>query len=131
MVEQEARVIQLNQVFAALADPTRRDMVARLAVGDATVGELAEPYEMSVQAVSKHLKVLEEAGVVTKGRQGQRRPVRLEAEVFDLMTVWIERYRRAAEERYQRLDAVLAKLADESSGAAAVESSASPVAEAG
>ncbi|MGD7705732.1 ArsR/SmtB family transcription factor [Microlunatus sp. Y2014] len=131
MVEQEVRVIQLNQVFAALADPTRRDMVARLAVGDATVGELAEPYEMSVQAVSKHLKVLEEAGVVTKGRQGQRRPVRLEAEVFDLMTVWIERYRRAAEERYQRLDAVLAKLADESSGAAAVESSASPVAEAG
>jgi DNA-binding transcriptional ArsR family regulator len=100
----------LDRVFAALADPTRRDMVARLAVADATVGQLAQPYDMSVQAVSKHLKVLEEAGLVTKTRQAQRRPVHLEAEVFDLMTKWIERYRRQAEERYQRLDAVLAGM---------------------
>lgn len=101
---------QLSKVFAALAEPTRRDMVARLAVDDATVGELAEPYQMSVQAVSKHIKVLEDAGLVTRSRDAQRRPVHLEAEVFDLMTKWIERYQRQAEERYQRLDAVLADL---------------------
>ena len=101
---------QLSRVFAALADPPRRDLVTRLAVGDATVTELAEPYPISVQAVSKHLKVLEDAGLVTKARQAQRRPVHLEAEVFDLMTAWIERYRRRAEERYSRLDAVLADL---------------------
>lgn len=101
---------QLSQVFSALADPTRRDLVARLATGDATVTQLAEPYDISVQAISKHLKVLEDAGLVTKGRDAQRRPVRLEAEVFDLMTRWIERYRREAEQRYQRLDAVLAQM---------------------
>ncbi|MFV0307011.1 MAG: ArsR/SmtB family transcription factor [Desertimonas sp.] len=100
----------LDQVFAALADPTRRDLVARLATGDATVGELAEPYDISVQAVSKHLQVLERAGLVTKAREAQRRSVHLEAEVFDLMTRWIERYRRAAEARYRRLDAVLADI---------------------
>jgi DNA-binding transcriptional ArsR family regulator len=104
---------QLSAVFAALADPTRRDMVARLAVGDATVGDLAAPYDVSVQAVSKHLQVLERAGLVTKRRDAQRRPVHLEAEVFDLMTKWIERYQRRAEERSQRLDAVLADLNDE------------------
>ncbi len=101
---------QLSKVFSALADPTRRDMVARLCVGDATVGELAAPYDVSVQAVSKHLQVLETAGLVTKGRDAQRRPVHLEAEVFDLMTKWIERYRQEAEERYSRLDAVLAAM---------------------
>ena len=101
---------QLSRVFAALADPTRRDLVARLTVADATVNELAEPYEVSVQAISKHLKVLEDAGLVTKSRRAQTRPVHLEAEVFDLMTAWIERYRRQAEQRYQRLDAVLAEL---------------------
>lgn len=101
---------QLSRVFSALADPTRRDLVARLTVADATVNELAEPYEVSVQAISKHLKVLEEAGLVTKGRRAQTRPVHLEAEVFDLMTAWIERYRRQAEQRYRRLDAVLAEL---------------------
>ena len=105
---------QLSQVFAALADPTRRDLVARLAVEDATVGELAAPYSMSLQAVSKHLKVLEEAGLVSRSREAQRRPVHLEAEVFDLMTKWIERYRREAEERYRRLDDVLTSLPDES-----------------
>ena len=101
---------QLSRVFAALADPTRRDLVARLTVTDATVNELAEPYEVSVQAISKHLKVLEDAGLVTKSRRAQTRPVHLEAEVFDLMTAWIERYRRRAEQRYRRLDAVLAEL---------------------
>jgi DNA-binding transcriptional ArsR family regulator len=98
---------QLSRLFAALADPTRRDLVARLAVADATVGQLAAPYDVSVQAVSKHLRVLEEAGLVTKTRDAQRRPVHLQAEVFELMTTWIERYRLAAEARYRRLDAVL------------------------
>ncbi len=101
---------RLNRVFAALADPTRRDMVARLASGDATVGELAAPYDVSTQAVSKHLKVLEEAGLVSRTRDAQRRPCHLEAEVFDLMTKWIERYRQQAEERFARLDAVLAEM---------------------
>lgn len=100
----------LSRVFAALADPTRRDLVARLAGGDATVGELAEPYAMSVQAVSKHVKVLQDAGVVTKTADAQRRTVHLEAEVFHLMDRWIERYRRRAEERYRRLDALLAEI---------------------
>ena len=103
---------RLTRVFAALADPTRRDMVARLSTGDATVGELAKPYAVSVQAVSKHLKVLEDAGLVTRSREAQRRPVHLEAEVFDLVSAWIERYQRQAEERYSRLDRVLAELDD-------------------
>ena len=101
---------ELSRVFAALADPTRRDMVARLTESDATVNELAEPYDMSVQAVSKHLRVLEDAGVVSRTRDAQRRPAHFEAEVFDLMTKWIERYRRQADERYRRLDTVLAEL---------------------
>ena len=102
----------LSRVFAALADPTRRDIVARLTVADATVGELAEPYDVSVQAVSKHLRVLEDAGLVSRSRDAQRRPVHLEAEVLDLMTTWIERYRRQAEERYRRLDDVLRAMPD-------------------
>ena len=101
---------QLSRVFAALADPTRRDMVARLAVGDATVGELADPYDVSIQAVSKHIKVLADAGLVSQTKDAQRRPCHLEAEVFDLMTKWIERYRQQAQERYERLDAVLAEM---------------------
>nr|WP_286672988.1 metalloregulator ArsR/SmtB family transcription factor [Brevibacterium sp. RIT 803] len=104
----------MTKVFAALADPTRRDMVARLSIADATVNELAEPYEVSVQAVSKHLKVLEDSGLVTRTRDAQRRPVHLEDNVFDLMTKWIERYQRQAEDRYRRLDAVLDEMkADE------------------
>ena len=102
----------LSRVFAALADPTRRDMVARLTLADATVNELAAPYDISLQAVSKHVRVLEDAGLVTRSREAQRRPVHLEAEVFDLMTTWLERYRRAAEERYRRLDDVLASMPD-------------------
>ena len=106
----------LSRVFSALADPTRRHMVARLTFADATVNELAAPYEVSVQAVSKHLRVLEEAGLVSRRREAQRRPVHLELEGFDLMTTWIERYRRQAEERYKRLDAVLADIPDETEG---------------
>ena len=102
----------LSKVFGALADPTRRDLVARLATGDATVGALAEPYDMTVQAVSKHLKVLQEAGIVSKRIEAQHRSVHLEAEVFDLMERWIERYRRRAEQRYRRLDDVLAEIHD-------------------
>ena len=102
----------LSRVFSALADPTRRDMVARLAIGDATVNELARPYDVTLQAVSKHLRVLEDAGLVSRTREAQRRPVHLEAEVLDQMTTWIERYRRAAEERYRRLDDVLRAMPD-------------------
>ncbi len=102
----------LSRVFGALADPTRRDLVARLAVGDATLTELATAYPVSLQAVSKHLRVLEDAGLVSRTRDAQRRPVHLEATVLDLATGWLERYRRKAEERYQRLDAVLASMPD-------------------
>lgn len=107
---------ELSRIFAALADPTRRDMVARLAAGDATVNQLAGPYPISLQAVYKHLKVLEDAGVVSRPPGPQPRPVRLEAEVFDLMDKWIDRYRRQAEERYRRLDAVLAQLNEAETG---------------
>ena len=103
----------LSRIFAALADPTRRDMVTRLSASDATVSQLAEPYQMSLQAVYKHLKVLEDAGVVSRPPGPQPRPVRLDAEVFDLMETWIERYRRQAEQRHRRLDAVLARMNDE------------------
>src|SRR3954447_18414715 len=114
MVEQRrVREERLSRVFAALADPIRRDMVARLAAGDATVGALAEPYGVSLQAVSKHIRVLADAGLVTQSKDAQRRPCHLEAEVFSLMTKWIERYREEAEKRYQRLDAVLAEMQDE------------------
>ena len=102
----------LSHVFAALADPTRRDLVARLADGDATVGQLAAPYDVSVQAISKHLKVLELAGLISRRSQVHRSPVHLEAEVFDLATKWIERYRQQAETRYRRLDALLADMDD-------------------
>src|SRR5215470_3528331 len=106
----------LSRLFSALADPTRRDMVARLAAGDATVNELAEPYQVTVQAVSKHLKVLQDAGLVSRSRDAQRRPVHLEAEVLDLMTGWLERYRWRAEQRYRRLDDLLAAMPDDDSG---------------
>jgi DNA-binding transcriptional ArsR family regulator len=103
----------LSKVFSALADPTRRDIVARLADGDATVNEIAAPYDVTLQRVSQHLKVLEDAGLVSRSREAQRRPVHLEAEVLDLMTKWIERYRRQAEERYSRLDDLLRTLPDD------------------
>src|SRR5699024_1338680 len=105
---------QLSNVFEALSDPIRRDMVARLIAADATVSEHDEPYKLDVRAVSKHLKVLQEPGLVSRTRAAQRRPVHLEGDVFDLMTKWIERYQQQAEQRYQRLDAVLEQMdADE------------------
>jgi DNA-binding transcriptional ArsR family regulator len=104
---------RLSKVFAALADPTRRDVVRRLATADATLTDLAAAYDVSVQAVAKHLKVLEDAGLVRRTREAQRRPAALNAEVLDLMTAWIERRRREVEERYQRLDAVLDRMAQD------------------
>jgi DNA-binding transcriptional ArsR family regulator len=106
-------VDSLSRVFAALADPTRRDMVARLAAADATVNQLAEPYRMSLQAIYKHLRVLEEAGVVSRSTGPQPRSVHLEAGSLSLMDGWIAQYRRRAEERYQRLDRVLTELDEE------------------
>jgi DNA-binding transcriptional ArsR family regulator len=97
----------LTRVFSALADPVRRDIVARLSNGEATVNELAAPYKMSLQAVSKHLKVLENAGVITRGRDAQRRPCRLNPEALDGLAQWIERYRQRKEEQYERLDDLL------------------------
>jgi DNA-binding transcriptional ArsR family regulator len=102
----------LSKVFAALADPTRRDLVERLSHGDATVGQLAAHHDVSVQAISKHVRVLRDAGLVDRPGGSRRAPLQLDAQVLDLMTAWIERYRRRAEERYQRLDEVLAELAD-------------------
>lgn len=102
---------QLDRAFAALSDPTRRDLVARLAIGDATVSELAAPYDMTIQAVSKHLKVLTDAGLVTKRPDAQRRLVHLEANALRLLTGWVEHHARLAEQRYRRLDDVLATLA--------------------
>ena len=102
----------LSRVFSALADPTRRNIVARLAEGDATVGQLAEPYQMTLQAVYKHLRVLEDVGLVSRPHGPQPRPVHLETKVFDVLDDWIERYRRRAEQRYRRLDAVLARMND-------------------
>ncbi|MEA2766362.1 MAG: hypothetical protein QOK07_2766 [Gemmatimonadaceae bacterium] len=101
---------RLDATFAALADPTRRAILARLAAGDASVMELAEPFAMSQPAISKHLKVLERAGLISRSRDAQRRPRRLEAKPLAEATKWLERYRRHWEGNYQRLDALLAEL---------------------
>ena len=95
---------QLSLTFAALADPTRRTILARLADGEATVNELAEPFAMTLPAVSKHLKVLERAGLITKGRNAQWRPCRLDARPLQDAAAWVERYRRHWEESFQQLD---------------------------
>jgi len=100
----------LDATFAALADPTRRAILARLADGEATVTELAVPFDMSQPAISKHLKVLERAGLITRGRQAQRRPRKLEPRPLAEATDWIERYRKIWEGNYKRLDAVLEEL---------------------
>jgi DNA-binding transcriptional ArsR family regulator len=100
----------LDATFAALADPTRRAILARLASGDADVTELAEPFAMSQPAISKHLKVLERAGLVSAGRDAQRRPRRLEAKPLADASEWLERYRKNWEARFQKLDALLAEL---------------------
>ncbi len=98
----------LDRSFMALADPVRRAIVARLSRGDATVNELAEPFAITKQAVSKHIQVLEHAGLVTRSRDAQRRPVHLDAAALERLTAWIDRYRLIAEGRYRRLDALLA-----------------------
>lgn len=100
----------LDIIFAALADPTRRAIVARLAEGEASVAELAEPFAMSQPAVSKHLKVLEHAGLISRGRDAQRRPCRLEAEPLAEANAWLERYREAWEQNFARLDSLLEEL---------------------
>jgi DNA-binding transcriptional ArsR family regulator len=101
---------QLDATFAALADPTRRAILARLASGEASVLELAAPFDMSQPAISKHLKVLERAGLVSRGRQAQRRPRKLEPQPLAEATEWLERYRRFWEERYLQLDALLEEM---------------------
>jgi len=101
---------RLDATFAALADPTRRAILARLASGHASVTELGEPFAMSQPAISKHLKVLECAGLVSRGRDAQRRPRRLEAKPLAEATEWLERYRRFWEGNFQRLDALLEEL---------------------
>src|SRR5216683_3329060 len=101
---------RLDATFAALADPTRRAILARLAAGEATVTELAAPFDMSQPAISKHLKVLERAGLITRGREAQRRPRKLEPRPLAEATDWIERYRRISEANFKRLDAVLEEL---------------------
>jgi DNA-binding transcriptional ArsR family regulator len=103
-------VDQLSNTFAALADPTRRAILARLADGDASVTELAAPFSMSLPAVSKHLKVLERAGLISRSRAAQWRPCRLEAEPLKAVDDWVENYRRHWEERYGRLDGYLRGL---------------------
>ena len=101
---------RLDRTFAALADPTRRAILARLAAGPAPVSELAEPFDMSLPAVSKHLKVLERAGLIARSRERQRRPARLEAAPLKEVADWTERYRRFWEESYDRLDEYLDEL---------------------
>jgi DNA-binding transcriptional ArsR family regulator len=93
--------------FAALADPVRRAIIARLSRGPATVNEIAEPFEISLQAVSRHIQVLEHAGLVTRTREAQRRPVHLDGAALEALTAWIDRYRLLNEQRFRRLDAVL------------------------
>lgn len=101
---------RLSTTLAALADPTRRAILARLALGEASVGELAEPFEMSLPAVSKHLKVLERAGLISRGREAQWRPCRLEAAPLKDVNNWLDGYRRFWEQKFDRLDAYLQEL---------------------
>ena len=100
----------LDSTFAALADPTRRAILARLTSGEAAVTELAEPFDMSLPAISKHLSVLERAGLIVRGRDAQRRPCRLQAERLKEVADWVERYRRFWEESFERLDAYLQEM---------------------
>ena len=101
---------RLDRAFAALADPVRRAIIARLSTGPATVNELAEPFTITVQAVSQHIRALERAGLVTRTREAQRRPVHLDPAALESVTAWIDGYRLQAERSYRRLDAALAAL---------------------
>jgi DNA-binding transcriptional ArsR family regulator len=109
---------RLDRAFAALSDPVRRRIIARLSRGQATVNELAEPFEITKQAVSKHIQVLEQAELVTRTRDAQRRPVHLNAARLEAMTAWIDRYRLVHEQQYRRLDVVLETM-DGADGAVA------------
>jgi DNA-binding transcriptional ArsR family regulator len=104
------KLARLDATFSALADPTRRAILARLALGELSVNELAAPFAMSQPAISKHVKVLERAGLVSRGRDAQRRPVRLEAQPLGDASQWLENYRQFWEARYQRLDALLHEM---------------------
>jgi len=115
-VTERAAEDQLSLTFAALADPTRRQILARLADGELTVNELARPFDMSVQAVSKHLKVLERAGLIKRGREAQWRPSRLEVAPLDEANQWIDRYREIANDRFDRLAAEINKIKKEQEG---------------
>jgi DNA-binding transcriptional ArsR family regulator len=106
----QASADRLDATFAALADPTRRAILARLASGQASVTELAEPFAMSQPAISKHLKVLERAGLISRGRDAQRRPRQLEAQPLAEATAWLEKYRQFWEDSFQRLDALLSEM---------------------
>jgi DNA-binding transcriptional ArsR family regulator len=104
------KIERLDATFAALADPTRRAILARLASGEATVTELAEPFKISQPAISKHLKVLERAGLISRGKDAQRRPRRIEAQPLAEANEWLERYREFWERNFQRLDSLLDEL---------------------
>jgi DNA-binding transcriptional ArsR family regulator len=103
---------RLDRAFAALADPVRRALVARLSRGEATVNELAEPFSITKQAVSRHIQVLEAAGLITRSRDGQRRPCHLDPAALEALTAWIDTYRLEVERRFRRLDAVLEEMED-------------------
>jgi len=110
MVMEMATPEQLDLTFAALADQTRRAILARLAEGELSVNELAEPFEMSQPAISKHIKVLENAGLVSRSKDAQRRPVKMEAQPMSEAIAWLEQYRKVWEQTYARLDTLLAEL---------------------
>ena len=111
-----SREEQLNRTFAALSDPTRRQILARLAEGELTVNELAEPFAMSLQAVSKHLKVLEHAGLITRGKEAQWRPARLRVVPLDEANEWIGRYRELATDRFDRLEQEIKRIKRQQEG---------------
>ncbi len=100
----------LDLILSALADPTRRALLARLSLGEATVNDLAEPFEISLQAISRHLKVLESAGLISRGREAQWRPCRLEAEPLKALDIWLERYRKFWEGSFDKMDSYLTEL---------------------
>lgn len=107
---------QLSLTFAALADPTRRAILSRLADGEATVNELAAPFSISLQAISKHLKVLERAGLITRGKDAQWRPCRLEVAPLEIANEWIDRYREIARDRFDRLEQEIKKIQESQEG---------------
>jgi DNA-binding transcriptional ArsR family regulator len=110
MADGSARDERLDRAFGALADPVRRALIARLSRGPATVNELAEPFAITLQAISRHVQVLEAAGLITRSRNGQQRPCHLDAAALEELTSWIDRYRLDAERRHRRLDTVLQSM---------------------